>query len=104
VYLPIPPAKLVGADATTITDQALWDLVAKKAQLAGLSESDRKHVSMGFKWLGLLSAAKQAPRRGTLLDSLCATLEEMMMYKDGERDMVMLQHNFLVENKDGRSE
>jgi saccharopine dehydrogenase (NADP+, L-glutamate forming) len=36
-------------------------------------------------------------RRGTMLDTLCATLEDKMMYAPGERDMVMLQHRFDVE-------
>jgi saccharopine dehydrogenase (NADP+, L-glutamate forming) len=40
--------------------------------------------------------------RGSLLDTLCATLEEKMMYGPGERDMVMLQHRFEVELKDGK--
>jgi hypothetical protein len=40
-------------------------------------------------------------RRGNYLDTLCATLEEKMMYGKGERDMVMLQHKFEVELKDG---
>ncbi len=40
-------------------------------------------------------------RRGNYLDTLCATLEDKMMYAKGERDMVMLQHKFEVELKDG---
>jgi len=39
-------------------------------------------------------------RRGNYLDTLCATLEDKMMYAKGERDMVMLQHKFEVELKD----
>lgn len=40
-------------------------------------------------------------KRGNLLDTLCATLEEKMQFLPGERDMVMLQHKFEVELKDG---
>ncbi|KAG8525430.1 uncharacterized protein KY384_009074 [Bacidia gigantensis] len=35
------------------------------------------------------------------LDTLCATLEEKMAYKEGERDFVFLQHKFEIENKNG---
>lgn len=46
-------------------------------------------------------SATPVTRRGNYLDTLCATLEEKMMYGKGERDMVMLQHKFEVELKDG---
>ena len=41
------------------------------------------------------------PRGGNLLDTLCAQLETLMKYEEGERDLVMLQHKFVVEWKDG---
>ena len=50
--------------------------------------------------LGMFSATP-VHRRGNYLDTLCATLEDKMMYAKGERDMVMLQHKFEVELKDG---
>ena len=37
------------------------------------------------------------PRAGNLLDTLCARLESLMKYEQGERDLVMLQHKFVVE-------
>ena len=40
-------------------------------------------------------------RGGNLLDTLCARLETLMRYEQGERDLVMLQHKFVVEWKDG---
>lgn len=54
----------------------------------------------GLRWAGLFSDEKVTPR-GNLLDTLCATLEAKMQYEKGERDMVMLQHKFEIENKDG---
>jgi hypothetical protein len=39
--------------------------------------------------------------RGNPLDTLCSRLEGMMQYNPGERDMVMLQHKFEIEYKDG---
>ncbi|KAH7342258.1 saccharopine reductase [Rhexocercosporidium sp. MPI-PUGE-AT-0058] len=42
--------------------------------------------------------------RGNPLDTLCATLEKKMQFEEGERDLVMLQHKFEIENKDGSKE
>lgn len=53
-----------------------------------------------MKWIGLFSDAPITPR-GNPLDTLCATLEEKMQYGEGERDMCLLQHKFLIEHKDG---
>lgn len=39
--------------------------------------------------------------RGNPLDTLCSLLERKMQYSPGERDMVMLQHRFEIEHKDG---
>ncbi|ORX67545.1 Saccharopine dehydrogenase [Linderina pennispora] len=61
----------------------------------------RRRVIHGIKWLGITSADVAASRRGTYLDVLCARLEDLMMYGEGERDMILLQHKFEVENKDG---
>ena len=36
-----------------------------------------------------------------MLDTLCARLETLMAYAPGERDLVMLQHKFVVERADG---
>jgi len=67
---------------------------------AGLEGEDAKRVLHGMSWLGLFSDTK-VHKKGNLLDTLCATLEEKMQYQPGERDMVMLQHKFEVELKDG---
>ena len=32
--------------------------------------------------------------------TLCATLEKKMQFEEGERDFIMLQHKFEIENKD----
>jgi spermidine synthase len=53
-----------------------------------------------LRWIGLFSDSA-VTARGSLLDTLCATLEEKMQYEKGEKDMVMLQHKFEIENKDG---
>ena len=55
----------------------------------------------GLKWIGVFSSGKAPVRAGTTLDTLCAELEKRLMYQAEERDMVMLQHKFVIEWKDG---
>ncbi|CAB4469519.1 Saccharopine dehydrogenase [Rhizophagus irregularis] len=68
-----------------------------------ISKDEIERILKGFKWLGLFSD-KPIRRCGTLLDTLCATLEEKMQYEEGERDMVILQHKFEIKLKDGTRE
>eukprot|EP01137_Pigoraptor_chileana_P031773 Opistho-2@20135 len=79
------------------------DLAEAIAAKAGLSGTEKDRILRGIKWLGLLSDA-EVERRGTYLDTLCATLEKKLTYAPGERDMVLLQHTFEIENKDGSKE
>lgn len=58
-------------------------------------------VISGLRWIGLFSRDTLVPRAGNLLDTLCARLETLMAYAPGERDLVMLQHKFVVERADG---
>jgi saccharopine dehydrogenase (NADP+, L-glutamate forming) len=60
-----------------------------------LPKEEIDNVMRGLKWLGIFSPIP-VTRRGNLLDSLCALLEEKMQYAPGERDMVMLQHKFEI--------
>jgi hypothetical protein len=65
------------------------------------SDSERTRIISGMRWIGLFSSEKAVVRGGNLLDTLCARLETLMRYEQGERDLVMLQHKFVVEWKDG---
>ena len=66
------------------------------------NEGEAHRIISGLRWIGLFSSAKVAPRQGNLLDTLCAQLETLMKYAPGERDLVMLQHKFVVEWADGK--
>ncbi|KIM86844.1 hypothetical protein PILCRDRAFT_773443 [Piloderma croceum F 1598] len=59
------------------------------------------HIISGLQWIGLFSSEKVKPRGGDLLDTLCAQLEMLMRDKEWECDLVMLQHTFIVQWKDG---
>ncbi|KAM0466834.1 hypothetical protein ACHAPV_000343 [Trichoderma viride] len=67
------------------------------------SDEDRERILSGLRWIGIFSDEKITPR-GNSLDTLCATLEQKMEYEENERDMVMLQHKFEIEHKDGSRE
>ncbi|KAL7745964.1 saccharopine dehydrogenase (NADP+, L-glutamate-forming) [Sorochytrium milnesiophthora] len=95
----------LAASAPEITwdqdDESLKSIIVARAHLSTPEAAAR--VIDGMKWIGMFSQTK-ATRRGTPLDTLCATLEEKMQYGEKERDMVFLQHRFEVETKDGRKE
>ena len=67
------------------------------------SSNERRKVLEGLRWIGIFSEEKITPA-GTPIDVLCAALEPKMQYEPGERDMVMLQHRFDIEHKDGSKE
>ncbi|KXX78096.1 Saccharopine dehydrogenase [NADP(+), L-glutamate-forming] [Madurella mycetomatis] len=67
------------------------------------SDEDKQRILSGLRWIGLFSDEQITPK-GNALDTLCATLEKKMQYEEGERDLVMLQHRFEIEHKDGSRE
>ncbi|KAI6008858.1 Saccharopine dehydrogenase-domain-containing protein [Pisolithus orientalis] len=68
------------------------------------NESESTRIISGFRWIGLFSSENVKPRGKNLLDTLCAQLETLMKYEPGERDLVMLQHKFVVEWQDGNQQ
>lgn len=92
-------SKYLGAKSTSEAD-----IVAKIDELTKFKdEADRERILAGMKWLGMFSETPITPR-GNALDTLCATLESLMQYEEGERDLVILQHKFGIEWADGKTE
>lgn len=91
--------KIIGATSAKELDLS-W-AISSKTKFNDTAE--KKRILSGLKWLGLFSDKPITPR-GNPLDTLCATLEEKMQYEKDERDMVMLQHKFEIEWKDGSVE
>ncbi|KAI0806568.1 Apo Saccharopine reductase [Xylaria sp. FL0064] len=91
--------KIIGASGNS--EQELISTVASKASFK--DDEERGRLLAGLKWIGLFSSEKIVPK-GNPLDTLCATLEQKMQFEEGERDLVMLQHKFEIENKDGSRE
>lgn len=91
--------QILKASSTNESDMT-W-AISSKTKFVDNIEKDR--VLAGLRWVGLFSEEPITPR-GTPLDTLCASLEQKMQYEEGERDMVLLQHKFGIEHKDGRKE
>jgi len=89
-------AKIVGAASDKEED--IIAAIESKTKFASTEEKNR--IFDGFRWIGLFSSQEITPRENPL-DTLCATLEQKMQYEEGERDFVMLQHKFEIENRDG---
>ncbi|KAH7019753.1 Apo Saccharopine reductase [Ilyonectria destructans] len=88
--------KMLGAASASEAD--LLKAILSKASVR--DHDDKERLISGLKWLGVLSDSKITPNANPL-DTLCALLEEKMAYEQGERDFVLLQHRFEIENKDG---
>ncbi|KAK2467601.1 hypothetical protein APHAL10511_000456 [Amanita phalloides] len=89
-------------EASDAREETLASRVKEICKFPNESESTR--IISGLKWIGLFSNEKVPTRGGNLLDTLCAQLETLMKYDAGERDLVMLQHKFVVEWQDGKEQ
>ncbi|RBR09410.1 hypothetical protein FVER53590_29422 [Fusarium verticillioides] len=88
--------KLTGADSA-----AEADLLAKVDDICSFrSTEERGNILAGLKWMGLFSE-EVAAVRDCPLDTLSDQLDKLCSFQVGERDLVMLQHKFVVEWKDG---
>jgi saccharopine dehydrogenase-like NADP-dependent oxidoreductase len=56
-------------------------------------------VMTRFEWLGLLED-KPLPAADTVLDAIAAQMEKKLQYEPGERDMIVLLHDFIAEYPD----
>lgn len=73
------------------------DVAEKTAAKVGLAKDDE--VIKRLEWLGLFSD-EPVPDHNNYLDILSERLQEKLYYEKGERDMLILRHKFIVENKD----
>ena len=74
------------------------DVMAKVAQKVGLEKNSI--VMERLEWLGLFSD-KKVPDFDNHLDILSQRMQEKLFFKEGEVDLLLMRHKFLVENKDG---
>jgi len=84
-------ARLIGAAA----DDGLRRAAAEKLGVAADAP-----VMERLEWLGLFGD-EAIPEAGSTLDVLSARLQEKLFFREGEKDLLLLRHRFLVENADG---
>ncbi|KAI9065542.1 saccharopine dehydrogenase [Trametes sanguinea] len=88
--------------AIDASDPSEGTLIARVKELCQFpTEEESRRVISGLKWIGIFSSEKADVRDGNLLDTFCARLEPLMRFEEGERDLVLLQHKFVVEWADG---
>ena len=83
-------AGLVGAPA----DGHLKEAVAAQLGIPAASE-----IIQRLDWLGLFSD-EATPDAGNYLDILSERMQQKLFFKEGEKDLLVLRHRFIVENKD----
>jgi hypothetical protein len=76
-------------------------VVEKLSTFKSIKKENLPIILSKFSSLGLFSDEKVVPR-GTIMRTLGELLERKMKFKDGEVDLVLLQHVFEVERKDGK--
>ncbi|WVO21372.1 spermidine synthase [Cryptococcus decagattii] len=74
-------------------------VIAKLKTLKSFETESRVLISK-FRDLGLFSE-EQVAQRGSIMRALSALLEEKCAFKEGEVDLVLLQHTFEIINADG---
>ena len=68
----------------------------KKALSEHLNIEESSDIIMRLEWLGLLSDDPLPLEQGSALDILAAKMLEKLQYEEGERDMIILQHEFIA--------
>ncbi len=69
-----------------------------KQDLAKFWNTDVSDVAISkLEWLGVLSDMPLPFEKGSVLDVLCHVMNEKMPYAPGERDMIVLHHEFIAE-------
>jgi saccharopine dehydrogenase-like NADP-dependent oxidoreductase len=77
---------------------------AKAAVASKLGLETGSAVLPRLEWLGLFETKPLPAPKGSALDNLTALMIDKLRYEEGERDMVVLQHEFLVRTESGRNQ
>lgn len=94
----------------TYTDMG-WEIIGqqpngdlRKTMADKLGIEHDSFILDNLEWLGLFSQRKIPIENGGVIDVLTATMLDKMSYENGERDMLVLYHNFIAAYKDGTKE
>ncbi|MFW9769330.1 MAG: saccharopine dehydrogenase C-terminal domain-containing protein [Candidatus Thorarchaeota archaeon] len=101
---------LLSIEERTFDGMTYGDLIR---ELTSTSESDVKSAVAKFcgfeienpimkrlEWLGLFEENEIPSGINTILDSVCNLFEEKLQYAPGERDMIVMHHEFLIQFPD----
>ena len=75
------------------------DSDVEKKVIEKLNLDKNSEIIKRFEWLGLFSD-KKVPDYDNILDILSELLQEKLTFRNKEKDMIILQHKFTVENAD----
>lgn len=81
-----------------LTDSENDNLQDAVAKAAGLEKNDP--IISRLEWLGLFNDTEIPSNITTRLDVLCHLFEEKLQYASGERDMIVMHHEFIAEYRD----
>ena len=84
--------------------QAAPDADVRAAVAARLGLGRDSAVLSRLDWLGLFEERPLPAANGSAFDNLTALMVDKLAYAPGERDMIILQHEFLVRTATGRNE
>jgi saccharopine dehydrogenase (NADP+, L-glutamate forming) len=84
--------------------QAAAGADARAAVAARLGLEPGSAVLDRLAWLGLFDETPLPAAKGSALDNMTALMIDRLRYQDGERDMIVLQHEFLARTEAGRTE
>jgi len=87
--------RLIGCPTEKNLRQAVCDYLRIEPGLA---------IIRRLEWLGLLSEEPLPLEKGSALDIVAARMVEKLQYGEGERDMIVLQHEFIASYPDGQRE
>ncbi|KXH76698.1 MAG: saccharopine dehydrogenase [Candidatus Thorarchaeota archaeon SMTZ-45] len=82
-------------ELTSSSDSNIKSTIAKICNIAPNDPIIRR-----LEWLGLFKEEKIPSGTNTILDALCNLFEEKLQYSPGERDMIVMHHEFLVQYPD----
>jgi len=81
-----------------LTSARTGDIRTAVAKFCGIAENHP--ILKRLEWLGLLDEVIIPSGITTRLDALCHLFEQKLQYAPGERDMLVMHHEFMVEYKD----
>jgi len=70
----------------------------------GLTREEQEYAIEAFEWLGLMDSSNLKPSSSSPIETLCPVLLEKMQYEAGEHDMVVMNHGFGIETREGKEE